>query len=299
MKHFVYFDSDFINSYLSQINSGLITSHQEETSDSIEKGKTEVFNPSTESRKLSLSALNLANVEYTNVDEFLQEIDSIKHTQLGKSLVSKIVHDNSYDNLITYLKNNNLLKPFKDNMEIHNGDFVHINDYLSIIDLSFIANIFGKDFNDIYNAINMKSLEELKSSLNREQRRDKKVKLELDKKEKEMKQELNDINLGVKIISFMSKILPSDTFIIYKNFFIPLNKKYFREDCNSIRFKYIEKANVVGKTTGQIRKLIKRELGNEFGDILNSLDDITLSLFDLLFPNKDFKILYPISLYFE
>ena len=299
MKQFVYFDKDFIDSYLSQINKGLITSLQKEFSDLLEQAKSETKEPEHSNRKASISIPQILALEYGTVDGYTHQSQSSRQNRVTTELVSKVIHDDSFDSFISELEAEDLLKDLSKTDIAYKEEYIHINDKIDIIDLSHIVNVFDENFYEVYNKTQYGQLEEHFKSLNREQKRDKDVK----EKEKQFKEEaerdVEGIKYSIKMIELMRNMLPSDIFIIYNNLLIPLNRKYLREDPKSIRFKYTEKIHLVGKVTGSVKDILGKEVGNDLENVIRSLDKVTLSMLEILFPGSDLKILYPISLYFE
>lgn len=297
MKHFVYFDKDFIDSYLSQIDGGLVTSLQEEINDMLEQGQIEAITPEYMDRKVGFSLAELFSLRFAITDEVLTTSNSTNQTQIAKELVNKVVHDDAYDKLLEDLKNKDILKECANSEGLVSGDYVYINSSVNIIDLSHIVDVYNDDFSDIHAEITRKELEESLSKLNREQRRSKgKSNSDINK---EIEKELEDIEFGVKVMRFMAKMLPSDIFIMHENLLIPLNRSYFREDSSSIKFKYTEKISILGRLTGDLKDVLAEEEHGILTDVLNSLNELTLSMLGMVAPDKDLKILYPISLYFE
>lgn len=288
MKHFVYFDKDFINSYLSQIDHGLVTSIKEEINNLLENGQTESINPEHMSREAEGSIMGAITFGSTTHDATFNTSTSTKQTKIDKELISKVIHDDSYDKLVEDLKDKNLLKYSSEVERLNTGDYVCIKNNINIINLSDIIDVYDDNFYEIYTEVAKENQEESFTKLSKNQRNS------------TIQKELKEIKKGIKMMKLMAKMLPSDTFIMHGDFLIPLDKIYFREEPSSIKFKYTEEIHILGRVTGELRNVLAtEEESGILNEVLYSLNDLTLNMLGMLAPGKNLQVLYPISLYFK
>lgn len=165
--------------------------------------------------------------------------------------------------------------------------------------MSIIQNLFGEDFAKVYSSILSGNLKDSIKNINREQRRSSKVRAE----ERALKEKLNsDLKMFedvIGMINLISKILPSDKYIVYKDILIPLDKKYLREDYISLRYKYSSKSTIVGHITGDLKGVMDFKPNNELDEIFKALDDLLLASLQILSIKEDFKVMHPIAWYFS
>lgn len=295
MKHFVYLDTDLINSYLAQIHGGLVdvisTEKQSEQSSTLSQTKA----PSINGSKFTIGISKFLGYEYSHTSNYLEEITTISQTEAGKEILSKIIHDNSYDSLIEYLTNNNRIRNYDNNSSLEVGEYLILYGKFRMVDLSMISKLFNEDFKSIYSFISDRQLENIAQTLNREQRRSKELKNVQTNMQKKTESLLKDMKA---VVNFISQILPSDKYIIYDNIFIPLKGKYLREDYASIRYKYSTNSYIAGQITGDIKSIMNFTPKNELDEALKALDQITLELFKSLSISENFWIMDPIAWYF-
>jgi len=283
MKEFIYLNTDYINSFLAQKYNGIPTSTENETSKSIEKTKTEQTGYKTHKKSYSLGIPDVIAVTKEIQPQRYEEINQLSNTSFGREMITKILHDNSYD-------------LFFNNIDLEK--YTLIEDYMRIYDLTAIADVMGQEFLDIFR-YNTPSVEEILSTLNRSQRRDSKIKKEAKKMENQNKEELRDIELAIKAIKLLSKLFPSDVYVYIQNYFIPFKRRFFREEISSINYIYTSKTTIMGRVTGTIGNVLRPKYNNEFDAAINSLYDVGIEGLKLLGINENANILIPISWYSE
>lgn len=298
MKHFVYLDTDLINSYLAQIDEGLTNMKQTEIESIRTESKTQENVPGKDRTLMSIGLSSLLNFQYELEDEHTRGINAISHTEAGKEILSKIIHDNSYDNLISYLRSTSQIKNFNNDTKYNIGDYLMINDNFKMVDLSIIANLFSEDFKKVYNSMLSGEFESTLQNLNREQKRSNEVR----KKEKEIKNKISSdlkmFDYVVGMITYISKLLPSSKYIVYENLFIPLNEKYLRENYISLRYKYTSSSTIVGQVTGNLRDILDFRPNNELDEIIKAVDVMLFATLKILSINENFKVVNPIAWYY-
>lgn len=298
MKHFVYLDTDLINSYLAQIHGGLVNVISTEKQSKQTNTLTQKKIPSINASKFIMGIFKFLSFEYTRTNNYLEEITTISQTEAGKEILSKIIHDNSYDSLIDYLINENRIRNYDNNSPLKVGEYLILQGKFRMIDLSIISKLFNEDFQKVYSLMNSGQLEKITQNLNREQRRSKEFKNAQKAIKQNTETELQTIKSIVAVINFISKMLPSDKYIVYDNIFIPLKEKYLREDYTSLRYKYSTDSYITGQITGDIKSIMNFTPNNGLDQALKALDEATLELLKFLSIREDFLIMHPIAWYF-
>jgi len=298
VKHFVYLDTDLINSYLAQIDDGLVNSRKFEEQRCRTEVKTEEDMPATGKSNISMGLSSLLGYQYNFENEYIKEINTISQTEAGKEILSKIIHDNSFDNLISYLNKNGLISSDSHKSPVV-GDYLILNGNFKMIDLSFITSLIDGNFTKIYSSITSGAFDDAIKNMNRQQKRSNefkaKEKLMKDKLDSELKT-FDDVR---SMIDFISKILPSDTYIIHNQILIPLTKKYLRENYISLRYKYSSESTIVGYITGDLKSIMDFKPNNELDDLFKVFDEMLLKTLEFLSIKDDFKVMHPIAWYFS
>ena len=186
MKDFLYLDTDYLDSYLSQINNGLI----ERTTDSV--------TDQTESQNSTKSSEKGIETEVTiEASGGLPGIASIKgngktkgswkapshlslfaETEIGQSIIAKTVHDDAFNALLKYIKSDStydLEIPITNQYYCGGIDFniMDLNYYLNLFTDEDIKKIFPIDFDINQDKVNLLSnLDQEYEKLNRDQRRE-------------------------------------------------------------------------------------------------------------------------------
>lgn len=296
MRHFVYLDTDTLNSYLSQINGGLLKSAVNEVKDEVATTQNENTIPGKSNFTGEFGLKPLFGLKFSEDKETVNTTNTLSQIETGRELIEKILHDNAFDLFGAYLKENNLLD-YIDNCML--GNYVEINNDFTIRDLGYLTNIFTEDFIDFISNMGIESLKsqidnaEMSSSVRKSKER------ELVNIKKKSEEEF----IGYKkILNIIGDMLPYSQFIICEECLIPITNKYLRESLSQIRFNYSGKIKVLGKFTSVFKDSINKEKENEtfLGGLNSTLDQTFKELYvNMLGFNENMKIVIPIALYFE
>lgn len=282
MKHFIYMDTNIVNSYISQFNDGLKVRSNEEVTDCTATTQLEsgTDNKTTTGLELNLGILK-GKTNFNN--NTLTESTTLATSQTGRELIEKIAHDNAFNNFVNLVKQNEGIKT----------DDISINDYISlegtytIYDLDHLIEFFSEDTLDVITDLELKDLEAVNKMS--------------DSIKKNKKREIIQNNkYTLKMLNLAKKSLPYSKFMIIDKNFIILKDEYLRESPNSIRFTYSSKVKLLGKYTNNYTQINTRNRKTSIDEVFNSLDDvISAFLNDLLGIDSTTKIILPIALYFE
>ncbi len=298
MKHFVYMNTDIINSYLSQINEGLLKSTVNEVADELATTKQDNSRPGKSSFTSEFGFKPIMNLKFTEDKDVMNTTNTLSQTESGRELIEKILHDNSLEQFINYLEHNNLISNI-DNSKM--GDYVILQDEFNIRDLDYLLNLMSDDFIDImFQSSKEEAIALIEhSKINTPNTQIKNMRKKLDE---EFNKQIKDMKNTRKIIDVARSIIPFSKYIICHNCIIPLTEKYLRDTTNNIRFTYSGKINIVGKYTSNLKDSLNREakIRNEFDNVLQSIDGIIQALYkDTLGLDESMRIIIPIALYFE
>lgn len=298
MRHFVYLDTDTLNSYLSQINGGLLKSTVNEAVDEIATASLENTKPGKSNFTSEFGFKPILNLKFSEDKDVIDTTNTLSQTEIGRELIEKILHDNAYDQFVAYINNNKLISEI-DNGSI--GNYIKIEDNFIIRDLNYILGIFSQDFAEfmsenavttLRNELNVK-----KSMMNANGIKAAEKNIESAKKS------VSEEYFGYsKLFNIIKMVLPYSEFVICNNCLIPINNKFLRESLNQIRFNYSEKIKIVGRYTSTLKESLNREkkINNSFDDLFSTIDKTFQELYvNTLGFNEDMKIIMPIALYFE
>lgn len=255
MKDFLYLDTDYLDSYLSQINNGLI----ERTSDSI-TDQNEATTTSTSSEKgvetevavegkLGIPGVTgiKGNGKTKGIWRAPFDVSSFAETEIGQSIITKTVHDDAFNGFLNYLHENEM---YLEEPKLNSFFFKSID--FKMIDLNYIFDVF-----------NNKHMQVMTPGLS------KNAKLEKG-------QALNPYN----IVELLTQLLPYKAFLYSEDFIIPLKESFLREKSNELSFKYSGKTTVLGKVN---RKLgLQKKINAQFGIEPNAIEKTYESIDDLL-----------------
>ncbi|OSA98091.1 UNVERIFIED_ORG: hypothetical protein B2H98_05195 [Clostridium botulinum] len=302
MRHFVYLDTDTLNSYLSQINGGLLKSTVNEVKDEVATTTHENTNPGKSNFTTEMGFKPILNFKFSEDKDVINTTNTLSQTETGKELIEKILHDNALEQFTLYLESNNLI-----NTEICKvGDYVKFNAKFSIRDLDYLSQIYSNELVEFFienSKIEAKhSIEQQEVLLKNNPNKNAIIKTLRKETDELIKAESNSYVQARKIINLSRTIMPFSKYIVSNNCVIPLTEEYLRSTTNNIRFTYSGEITVVGRYTSDLKDSFAREseTRNGFDDVLKSIDEVFKVLYkDTLGLDECMKIIVPIALYFE
>lgn len=289
MKHFIYMDTEIVNSYISQLNDGLITKTQTEVGDQTSTSSTETNTDSTitSQYKLSIPAIFTAGID--KKDDFISTATALTQSQSGKELIDKLLHDNAFNLFIKYLEKEDKLK----NNICSIGEYVSIKNTFEFWDLDYLIKLFNDEF------INYFVASEIEGFKNKFFVEKGKVPNNSDLKnyEKQRKEYFEEIKI---IIKLCKDIMPFTKFMMINSCFVPLKDDFLREQINSIRFKYTGEITLIGRYTNDYKQIVEQNEGAAFKQAFSSFDGMVNSFLKEALNIPDYsKVITPIALYFE
>ena len=136
MRRFIYLDTDTLSSYLAQIFDGLIQNQQTEKSVGKKKAKQNQY-------KTGLSAQIALKLFGKGVDAkadtAYEHLKTVANDEVVKDVQTKIMHDNAFNEFVSYLQQNKLLN----GNEI--GNFISLEDEFYIFDIAFYQKLFEQN----------------------------------------------------------------------------------------------------------------------------------------------------------
>ncbi|MBO3385353.1 hypothetical protein JJB61_09945 [Clostridium perfringens] len=280
MKHFVYLDLEILNSYLSQINEGLLKNHVTEVKDNIKNEKIETELPGKNNFTTNIG-MPLIKMIFSEDKDTLTTTNTLSKIESGRELIEKILHDNAFDQLENYLIENNLLGTSE---EVKIGNYIREESEFLVRDLEYILDIYTDEFIEFMG--DSAQSKECSDAVNK------------NRKKKEITEQKN----VRRIFKIARNMLPYSKFIIANDLILIINDKYLRESLMEIKFNYSSKIKIVGQYTSNLNESLNKEkdTADNFSILLSSLDDFWREFFiNQLNLNNNMKIIKPIALYLE
>ena len=141
MKHFIYMNTEIVNSYISQLDNGLVVGNHQEITDSTQETKE---NSTTCPEDFVEGKLNLGifsgNARATG--ESVKEAVTLTQSEAGRELIDKILHDDSFNKFYKYIKESNKIKDEKIS-EI--GDYIEKRENFKFWDLDYLLESFNDE----------------------------------------------------------------------------------------------------------------------------------------------------------
>lgn len=293
MRRFIYLDTEVINSYLAQIQNGLIKQEEKEHQqiNTAENGveKTLSVQGTIGGKILGIGAEGSSDYEY-------KRLKNNESSELVRDVETKIIHDNSFDQLITYLIENNLLKKTSSIV----GDFVEFKDDFFVLDLDYYSSLFSDG--PLLNYLKKQSADQIRhkideeaQSLSRDQLRTQQK--DINKIIKESIQKSDASYDDVKnILDVLKAIVPYRLAICAGEYMVVLDEKYLRDNAKMTAFKYGDKIKIMGYITNLIEATSSIPETSIFSGLQSSINSIMLSFFNNA---KKIVVVHPIAIFYE
>ncbi len=299
MRHFLYLDTDIVNSIIAQQEKGLIDAIKTENEKGTDNNNSRSINIDG-TGEVGAKVWKLANAELTLGVSGSFEGSNIKH-KTTREIMEKTLHDAAFD--MAY----DAMKPVKIHSGIDEGEpgsYVEMTRVFDFVDLEYLEELFSKD--GIIELIKKCEKEKVsnaaseykKSSLNREQRRQGGKEVELKRNEiiKQLDKQYEDIK---DIITAMRKIIPFGKMLVsFDGYLIPTDDKYFRINPSTLGFMYGGEIKCVGMITNIIGKDTNPEDNtNIFATLQFSVNEVLRKI--LPTQEENLYVVSPIAIYYE
>jgi len=319
VKEVIYLDTNYLHSYISQIEDGLITNMNKESTEEITEQNELQKGSQTESfieGKFSLGEIEIPLLFKSPTGEVSSGISpifssneriSLSQLESGREIISKKLHDDALKRFEEYMENKQLFNT--QISDIKQGDYINIKSRFRIIDFNYMKKAFNPDkLVELMYYEQEQEIKKFKNKIDQLKGQEKtlnrqKLKEIESKHNKEKKITEEDFKFLQGVLEYISDILPSDSFLLADNLLLPLKSSFLRESSKDLTFKYGAKKStiditIVGKVTRKVDDVELPEFkGNhahlEFGEILYFL----LNTIGIL--QKGNYIVSPIAIYFE
>lgn len=327
MKEIIYLDTQFLNSFLAQINDGLPTSKSRE--------KAEEIRDTLESSEGFKSASSIEAILKSGDFEipllfkspsgeikgiwkpglFSGEKAIASQTEAAKQIISTQMHDNALEEFIDFLhENDNEL--FTSEIGYQGeiiGKYINRKSTFKIIDFEYLISIMQADVFQLFlfdkleeqiNNIDQKIKNTPKDKRNTKEYQQLKTFFDQNKRkiDKEKEKIVDVLEKVEKMLKYLKDILPNSTFLLGDGFIAPLKEEFLREKGKELSFKYGDSSNLeitlLGKVTGKISSSDLPQL-DDVDSVLQLHKMINFILQSLNLTKKGDHIVSPVAIYFE
>ena len=288
MKRFLYYNQDSVNSFLAQIEQGLLVkkSDGEETSDTV---STTTGTRADVTGDLSAKMFGIGAALKGDI----QSEDSVSDaaTSLIQKVHEKVLHDYAFEMVYEYITGNHL----ENNTNPKIGDIILIDEPPVFVDFKYMQALFAengagkliidqkrKQYNEVKAQTKGANVPtQIKQELN-------KVKEGIDKEEADRKEML-------KTIDVIRNTLPFKRFIMTKNMLIPLDDESLRDNPDTIAFKYGGNMSILGYVTNIISTDTPAQSSNQLMQFYSSINQIMLRLFE---GQEKVFVVHPVAIFY-
>ena len=293
MRHFLYYNQDSIDSFLAQIEQGLLL--KSEDSRGNENSITNSHGVEADiTGDLSAKVLGIG----ASLQGDLKKSDSNTEiaTRMVQSIQEKALHDYAFDKIFEYLTETGFIK----DSEFCIGDSVLLSGESTLFDFNYFQQLFADD--GAIKLINDQSKKQVKdqiSTIRQKMPRGNAKPSEIEIKIKELQNKVDNDESErkeiVKIIKAIRKVLPYNRFMIADSFLIPLTDKYLRDDPDIIAFKYGGKMSIFGYITNIIDSTEQKEYSNRFASLYDAMNQ---TMFNIFRDKERIYIMHPVTMYY-
>ena len=293
MKRFLYYNEDSVNSFLAQIENGLLVK-ENNTAEKTESLSTTNGVKSDVTGDLSAKVFGLGASLKGNLHA--DDSDTEVATNLIRSVQEKALHDYAFEKIYDYVQKENLVN--NDNPQI--GDIILVTETPTFLDFNYFKTLFSENGAIKYsNEQTQKGVNEQIDALKASVPKGAQIPLLIKNKIDEIKEQANKAEPQrkelLKVIEVLRNSLPHDRFVMTSNMLIPLDDKNFRDNPNIIAFKYGGEMTIMGYVTNIVSKEEKQISNNSFAPLYDAINKIMLNIFN----NQDeIYIIHPIALFY-
>ena len=277
MKRFLYYNQDSVNSFLAQIEQGLLVkrSDGEEETDTV---STTTGTKADITGDLSAKVFGIGAALKGDIQG--EESVSDAATSLIQKIHEKVLHDYAFDRVYDYVVTNGLIN----NEDPQIGDIVLITEMPTFLDFDYFQTLFAENGAvQFSNEQSKKELEEqirqIKDSIPQGKQMPALVKQQIDSLKDQVKNAEAERKDTAKTIAVIRNTLPYNRFMMTQNMLVPLDDENFRDNPDIIAFKYGGNVSIFGYVTNIVSATETPVRNNDFAPLYDTVNQIMLSIF--------------------
>lgn len=293
MKRFLYYNQDSVNSFLAQIEQGLLvreSAGQEETdSYSTTTGVQSDFTGDLSAKVLGIGTALKGNIHG-------EDTGTEVTTDLIRNVQEKVMHDYAFERVYNHVVANNLVN----NVNPKIGDIVLVNEVPTFLDFNYFQALFAdngpvKMTNDENKRDLDKNISAIKAMVPKGVQLPPEIKQQIDDLKSAVNKAEPERKDMVKTIEVIRNVLPYNRFLMTENMLMPLDDDNFRDNPNIVAFKYGGKMSILGYVTNVVSAGETPERNNSFASMYDTVNQIMLSLFN---NQRKIYIVHPVALFY-
>lgn len=288
MKRFLYYNQDSVNSFLAQIEQGLLVkkSDGEETSDT---ASTSTGTRADVTGDLSAKVFGIGAALKGDIQG--EETVSEAATSLIQQVHEKVLHDYAFEMVYEYIADNHLAN----NTNPQIGDIILVKEQPVFMDFKYMQGLFADNgASKLVNEQNKKKYEELKAST-----KSKEVpallKIQMEQLKAAVANAETERKEMAKTIEVIRNTLPFKRFVMANNMLIPLDDESLRDDPDTVAFKYGGNMTIVGYVTNIISTEKPVQEGNKLINLYSSINQIMLKLYE---GHEKIYVVHPVAIFY-
>ncbi len=296
MRRFIYLDTDVLNSYLAQMDDGLLETHEIESQigDSSTKQSQHTFDMAA-----GVDAKVLGKGIEGKIEYIFEKIKSGEQSEIYKDVQTKKLHDNAFERFMKHVDDNGLWADA--NRKV--GAFIKFTGELSFVGLSYLSDQFGTD--GLIEFMKRSQIEEIEKkaqetidAIPRDQRRSKESEIKRLIQDAKKKSNENWDNV-FSIIKMLKTLIPYKSIIASGDYLIATTERFFRDNPDIVAFKYGGKLSVSGYITNVVYGEEAPVEETAISPLATIQPQINKVMTQMLNYEKTIYIVHPIAIYYE
>ena len=293
MKRFLYYNQDSINSFLAQIENGLLVKENSTSEKSDSQSATNGIHGDV-TGDISAKILGIGAALKGNIRA--DDSDTEVATTLIRNVQEKALHDYAFERIYNYVIEKKLVN--NDNPKI--GDVVLIKEVPTFLDFDYFQSLFADNgavkFSNEQNKKTLNdSIEQIKSSVPKGVQMPPQIKKQIDDLKNSVNNAESERKEMLKTIDAIRNTMPYNRFVMTSNMLIPLDDENFRDNPNVIAFKYGGEISIMGYVTNVVSNEEKQTPNNDFAPLYDTINKVMLTIFK---EQDKIYVVHPIALFY-
>ena len=293
MKRFLYYNQDSINSFLAQIENGLLVKENSTSEKSDSQSATNGIHGDV-TGDISAKILGIGAALKGNIHA--DDSDTEVATTLIRNVQEKALHDYAFERIYNYVIEKKLVN--NDNPKI--GDVVLIKEVPTFLDFDYFQSLFADNgavkFSNEQNKKTLNdSIEQIKSSVPKGVQMPPQIKKQIDDLKNSVNNAESERKEMLKTIDAIRNTMPYNRFVMTSNMLIPLDDENFRDNPNIIAFKYGGEISIMGYVTNVVSNEEKQTPNNDFAPLYDTINKVMLTIFK---EQDKIYVVHPIALFY-
>lgn len=228
MRRFLYYDEDSINSFLAQIEKGLLTKkgNEKEITDTVSSqlDTTADITGDLSAKVIGIGASLKGDIQTT-------DSDTEATSKLVKNVQEKVLHDYAFDKVFEYMTSDHLLVESPQSI----GDIILLNEHPTFLDFEYFQKLFSENGAIKFsNEQNKKQMDEMIRQLKATMPKGSQLPPDVKEQVKQIKEQIKELETTIsnaeperkdtaKTIEVIRNTIPYNRFIMTEDMLIPLD----------------------------------------------------------------------------